>query len=53
MDGEHWYDEPKLAGKRPCAALESAEVLEQMDPSETPGTRASVDMGEVKVEADA
>ena len=31
----------------------SAEVLEQMDPSETPGTRASVDMGEVKVEADA
>ncbi len=31
----------------------SAEVLAQMDPSETPGTRASVDMGEVKVEADA
>ena len=31
----------------------SAKVLEQMDASETPGTRASVDMGEVKVEADA
>ena len=31
----------------------SAAVFEQMDPSETPGTRASVDMGEVKVEADA
>jgi hypothetical protein len=31
----------------------SAEVFEQMDASETPGTRASVDMGEVKVEADA
>ena len=31
----------------------SAEVLEQMDSSETPGTRASVDMGEVKAETDA
>ena len=31
----------------------SAEVLEQMDSSETPGARASVDMGEVKAEADA
>jgi len=30
----------------------SAEVLEAMDASETPGTRASVDMCEVKVEAD-
>ena len=30
----------------------SAEVLEAMDPSETPGTRASVDMCEVKVEDD-
>lgn len=29
------------------------EVLEAMDASETPGTRASVDQGEVKVEADA
>ena len=28
-----------------------SEVLEAMDPSETPGTRASVDMCEVKVEA--
>lgn len=27
-----------------------AEVLEQMDPSETPGTRASIDMCEVKLE---
>jgi hypothetical protein len=31
----------------------SAEVLEQMDSSETPGARASVDMGEVKAETDA
>ena len=31
----------------------SAEVLEQMDTSDTPGTRASVDMGEVKAEADS
>ena len=30
-----------------------SEILEQMDPSETPGTRASVDMCEVKVEVDA
>ena len=29
------------------------EVLEQMDPEETPGTRASVDMCEVKIERDA
>ena len=31
----------------------SSEVLEAMDSSDTPGTRASVDMCEVKVEADA
>jgi hypothetical protein len=31
----------------------SAEVLEAMDPSDTPGTRASVDVCEVKVEAEA
>ena len=31
----------------------SAEVLEAMDPSDTPGTRASIDMCEVKVEAEA
>lgn len=30
-----------------------AEVLEAMDPNETPGTRASVDACEVKVEAHA
>jgi hypothetical protein len=30
----------------------SAEVLEAMDPSDTPGTRASIDMCEVKVEAE-
>jgi hypothetical protein len=30
-----------------------SEVLDQMDSSETPGTRASVDMCEVTVEADA
>jgi hypothetical protein len=30
-----------------------AEVLEQMDPGDTPGTRASVDMCEVKVEAES
>jgi hypothetical protein len=29
------------------------EVLEAMDPSETPGTRASVDLCEVAIEADA
>lgn len=29
---------------------EGAAVLEQMDASETPGTRASVDSGEVKIE---
>ena len=29
------------------------EVLAQMDPSETPGTRASVDMCEVKLEREA
>jgi hypothetical protein len=31
----------------------SSEVLEAMDPGETPGTRASVDICEVKAEADA
>jgi hypothetical protein len=31
----------------------SAEVLEAMDSSDTPGTRASIDMGEITVEADA
>jgi hypothetical protein len=31
----------------------SAEVLEAMDASDTPGTRASVDVCEVKVEAEA
>jgi hypothetical protein len=31
----------------------AAEVLEAMDSSDTPGTRASVDAGEVAVEADA
>ena len=31
----------------------SAQVLEAMDPADTPGTRASIDMCEVKVEADA
>jgi hypothetical protein len=31
---------------------EGAAVLEQMDDSETPGTRASVDHCEVKIEAD-
>jgi hypothetical protein len=30
-----------------------AEVLEAMDPSETPGTRVSIDMCEVKAEAEA
>ena len=28
------------------------EIFEQMDPSETPGTRASVDLTEVKAQAD-
>jgi hypothetical protein len=32
---------------------EGAKVLEAMDGSETPGARASVDSGEVAVEADA
>jgi hypothetical protein len=32
---------------------EASRVFEAMDPSETPGTRASVDMCEVKVEAEA
>jgi hypothetical protein len=32
---------------------EAARVLEQMDASETPGTRASIDQCEVKVEGDA
>jgi hypothetical protein len=32
---------------------EGAKVLEAMDSSDTPGTRASVDAGEVAVEADA
>jgi hypothetical protein len=31
----------------------SAKVLEAMDSGETPGTRASVDAGEIKVEMDA
>ena len=31
----------------------SAKVLEAMDSAETPGTRASVDAGEIAVEADA
>jgi hypothetical protein len=31
----------------------SAEALEAMDPSDTPGTRASVDSGEVKIEREA
>jgi hypothetical protein len=31
----------------------SAEVLEAMDPADTPGTRASIDMCEVKVDVDA
>ena len=30
-----------------------AEVLDAMDPSETPGTRASVDQCEVRIERDA
>jgi hypothetical protein len=29
---------------------EAAATFEQMDPSETPGTRASVDMCELKIE---
>ena len=32
---------------------DSAAVLEAMDSGETPGTRASIDSGEVKVDADA
>lgn len=31
----------------------SAKVLEDMDPSDTPGTRASVDAGEAIIEVDA
>jgi hypothetical protein len=31
----------------------AAQVLEQMDPSETPGTRVSIDECEVKVEREA
>jgi hypothetical protein len=31
---------------------EASAVFEQMDPSDTPGTRASVDLCEVKAEAD-
>ena len=30
----------------------AAEVLEQMDAGDTPGTRASVDAGEIKVDVD-
>jgi hypothetical protein len=33
--------------------LKGEEVLEQMDSSETPGTRASVDKGEVKLDLKA
>jgi hypothetical protein len=32
---------------------EASAVFEQMDASETPGTRASVDLCEVKLERDA
>jgi hypothetical protein len=32
---------------------EAGQVLEAMDASDTPGTRASVDQGEVKIERDA
>ena len=32
--------------------VEGGKVLEAMDAGETPGTRASVDMGEVKIERD-
>jgi hypothetical protein len=32
---------------------DSEAALDEMDPSDTPGTRASVDLCEVKVEADA
>lgn len=32
---------------------EASAVFEQMDPSETPGTRASIDLCEVKVERSA
>jgi hypothetical protein len=31
----------------------AAEVLEAMDPSDVPGTRASIDQGEIKIERDA
>jgi hypothetical protein len=33
--------------------IEGGKVLEAMDTGETPGTRASVDAGEVKIERDA
>jgi hypothetical protein len=33
--------------------IEGSKVLEAMDAEETPGTRASVDAGEVKIERDA
>ena len=32
---------------------DASAIFEQMDPSETPGTRASVDLCEVKMERDA
>jgi hypothetical protein len=32
---------------------EGAKILEAMDATETPGTRASVDAGEIKIERDA
>ena len=32
---------------------DASAIFEQMDPSETPGTRASVDLCEIKVEAEA
>jgi hypothetical protein len=31
----------------------AAEVLEAMDPTDVPGTRASIDQGEVKIERDS
>jgi hypothetical protein len=41
-----WFDSEENMQK-------SAEVLEAMDESQTPGTRASIDTCEVKVEAEA
>ena len=32
---------------------DASAIFEQMDPSETPGTRASVDLCEIKVEGEA